>query len=104
MNEKEKKIINQFKSQLLKNVSVVDFRLFGSRAKGISREFSDYDFFIVVEDNSPEVIKRIRDIAWEVAFEHNTFINTVILSYPEIEGRMKHSTIYQMVQKEGIPL
>jgi len=104
MSNEEKQIISQFKKMLENNVSLLEFRLFGSRAKKKASEYSDYDFFIVIETKTPEMMKKIRDIAWEIAFEHNTFINTVVCSRKEMKGRMKNSLIYQLVTREGISL
>lgn len=97
-------IISQFKKALQDNVPLLEVRLFGSRAKKRAAAFSDYDFFIVVQNKSPEIMKTIRDIAWEIAFEHNTFINTVVCSHKEMKNRMKYSMIYKVVEQEGIAL
>lgn len=82
----------------------MEFRLFGSRARKTACGYSDYDFLIVVKVKTPEIMNKFRDIAWEVAFEHNTFINTVVCSQNEMKGRMKNSLIYQWVKAKGFPL
>ena len=102
MDIKDKELIIQFKKRLEKEVPLVKCLLFGSRARQDHKDNSDYDFFILIERNSPEIEKNIRDIAWEVAFEYNTFINTVVFSKDDLETRLGHSMIYQNIQNEGI--
>lgn len=35
---------------------LIELRLFGSRAKGLAKESSDYDLFIVLEENNPSLL------------------------------------------------
>jgi len=35
---------------------LIELRLFGSRAKGLAKESSDYDLFIVIEENNPSLL------------------------------------------------
>ena len=49
----EKKALNDLRTALLENYSLLDFRLFGSKAKGTDSYDSDLDVMIVLEDYSP---------------------------------------------------
>jgi hypothetical protein len=48
--------------------------------------------------------KRIRELAWEVAFDNGTVLNTIILSAEAFErGPMSESTLVANILREGVP-
>lgn len=49
MAENDLKIANELKNRLSEVVQLLDFRVFGSRAKGDADEYSDMDVFLKVE-------------------------------------------------------
>ena len=52
MNEMQRTEINEIVNAILSSVPVSEIYLFGSFAKGMERENSDYDFYIVIPDDS----------------------------------------------------
>lgn len=103
MTEKDFQIARELKRKLDKKVSLVDVRVFGSRAIGKEDEFSDLDVFIEVESIDKELKEEIYDIAWEVGFKHGIFISPLIFSREEIEhSPLKASPIVKNIMEDGI--
>jgi len=76
---------------------------FGSRARGEAEQYSDFDICIVLNELSDEAQEAIRDISWEVAYEHNMVFNTVAYSIWEFEeGPTASSPLVANILREGI--
>lgn len=103
MNESDYKIAKELKERLLESVSLVDFQVFGSRAKGRQEEYSDMDIFIELESLDKEIEDKIFNIGWEVGFEHSLFISPILFTRYEIENSaLKVSPIVKNIKEEGI--
>lgn len=63
MTETDREIALELKQRLSDVVSLVDFRVYGSRARGTADEDSDMDVFIEVETLNRDIKKQIREIA-----------------------------------------
>ena len=101
----EKKALNDLKSSLLKNYKLVDFRVYGSKAKGTDEKDSDLDVMIVLEDLSPSVESRVDDLIFEINLKYDSFIIALYFSLEELEiGHLSESPIYKRIQREGIRL
>ncbi len=68
-------IAKKLKESVSEVVRVIDFRVFGSRARGEIDEYSDMDVFIEIESLDKEMKHKIRDIIWEVGFERSIYIS-----------------------------
>jgi hypothetical protein len=79
---------------------VLDLRVFGSRARGDAAPDSDLDVFIELEESTPELRQRISEIAWEVGFERECLISTVVTTRDELEqGALGASPLRSVCQK-----
>ena len=77
--------------------------MFGSRARGDSDWDSDFDVCVVLKTTSDEADEFVRDVAWEVGFENERVITTVILTIDGFEnGPMSESTLVENILREGI--
>ena len=63
MTETQSAEIQEIVDSILSSVPVSDIYLFGSFAKGTARDDSDYDFYVVIPDDSG---MRERETAWAI--------------------------------------
>lgn len=105
LTEEDLRIAKEFKDRLSVSISVLDFRVYGSRAKGVAPPESDLDTFIVVEELTLEQRRRISEIAWEVGFERDRVISTFVATREQLKvGPLAANPILQKIDNEGIHL
>ena len=64
---------------------------------------SDFDICIVLDHTDDNIDQWIRDVAWEVGFENERVITTVVLDKYQFEkGPMSESTLVANILQEGI--
>lgn len=103
MKKNDYQIAKNLKERLSNVVHLVDFRVFGSRAREGADEYSDLDVFIEVEDMDEQLKKKIRDIVWEIGFEHSIYISPLIFTRNEIEASpLRVSPIVKNITEEGV--
>lgn len=81
--------------------------LYGSAARGEMREFSDIDIYVEVPDTCDvEAIRlQISDYAWELGFEHDRHLQTVLYQTSEVwDSPLRSSPFIKAVMREGVPL
>jgi uncharacterized protein len=105
VRDNDRKIAIELKENLSKITPIVDFRVYGSRAREDADADSDMDVFIEVESLDRALKDRIRQITWEVSFEHYTLISEVIFTRDEIEkSPLRASPLVKNILNEGIPI
>ena len=103
ITENDLKIAGELKQRLSQVVSLVDFKIYGSRAKGSAGEDSDMDVFIEVEILNRAIKEKIREIAWEVGFKHLLHISPLIFTRHEIEeSPLRASDIVRNISEQGV--
>jgi predicted nucleotidyltransferase len=103
MNEKDRITAEQLKKRLAGIVQLVDFKVFGSRARGNADEFSDLDVFIEVEAIDPVLRDAVSDAVWEVGYQNYTVISPLIFTRGEVEqSPLRASPIVRSIAEEGI--
>jgi len=103
MSEQDRSILDQFTSRVRERFQDARIWAFGSRARGNATWESDFDICIVLNQVNQETDRWIRDIAWEVGFENERVITTVVFDFDQFEnGPMSESTLVANVLQEGV--
>ena len=103
LREADRRIAREFRRRLSAIAPIVDLRVFGLRARGDAAPDSDLDLFIELEEATPELRKRISEIAWEVGFEMDRMISTVVTTRDDLEhGAMGANPLVLNVEREGV--
>ena len=101
--DQDRRIVREFQQRLAKTTPIRDLRVFGSRARGDAAPDSDLDVFIELEEATPELRQRISEIAWEVGFEMDRVISTVVATRDDLEqGAMGANPLILNVEREGV--
>lgn len=103
MKSNDLEIARTLKSRLNKKISLIDIRLYGSRARDDCDEMSDMDIFIELEEVTRDVKDVIADTAWELGLENLIHISPLIFSRNEIEhSPHRSSPLIRNILTEGI--
>ena len=103
LKKQDKALVDSFAARVRESFPDAIIWVFGSRARGNARPDSDLDILIVLDKVTPQIDRTIRDIAWEIGFENECLIATVLLEREEFEhGPMSESTLVANVLHEGV--
>lgn len=105
MQQIDYKIAKELKERLSEIVSIVDFKIFGSRARGNADEYSDMDIYIKTECITKNLEEKIYHMDWEIGLKHLIFISPLIFARYEIEDSpLRVSPIVRNIKEEGIKI
>jgi len=103
MKIEDLRIARDLKSKLSGIVELIDFKVFGSRARGDADEYSDMDVFFAVEALDCALKDKISEIVWEVGFNNYTVISPLIFTREELENSpLRSSPIVEVIAEEGV--
>jgi len=102
---KEDIILKVFSECLRQNLGrqVKRIILFGSRARGEAVPDSDYDILILVDKYTREIREQIRGIAWQIGYDNDVVIVTIVCEEQEFERRV-YEPLFMNIRREGIIL
>jgi predicted nucleotidyltransferase len=102
-SQADRRIAREFHRRSMAIVPVLDLRVFGSRARGDNAPDSDLDLFIELEEVTPELREQISEIAWEVGFEMDRVICTVVATRKDLkQSAMGANLLVFHVEQEGV--
>jgi predicted nucleotidyltransferase len=98
-------IIRTFSNQLQKALkdNLVFKILFGSRARQDFREYSDYDFLIIIDHKDEKVREDVENIGSDILYNYNILVSCLIWPVDEWELNSKFP-IGMNILREGILL
>ena len=105
MKADNKKILVDLKQHLQKNYgnSIKDVVLFGSRSRGDSDEYSDYDILIVLDtDYTGDDENKIFDLCYDINLKYNVLLDIHLLSKKEVKTRRGKQPIFINALKSGL--
>jgi predicted nucleotidyltransferase len=105
MTPHDYKIARELKKRLAEAVELIDFKVYGSRARDDNDEFSDLDIFIEVVSLDRKTKDLISDLSWEVGLENSVVISPLVFTSEEIENSpLRASPILMNINEEGVRL
>ena len=103
LSENERAALSKLKKALAERFNLIDFRVFGSKARGEATPESDIDVMIEIEDYNPIAESEIDNIVFKINLAHDCFISTIIFGRSELEeGPLSESPLYRVIEREGI--
>jgi uncharacterized protein len=103
MNPRDYKIASEFKRRLAEAVELLDFKVYGSKARGDDDEFSDLDVYVEVTTLDGKTKDIISEIAWEIGLENSIVISPLVFSVDETRNSpLRVSPILLNIKEEGV--
>ena len=101
----EQQAVFDLKKAIEASYKLLDYKLYGSKARGTDSPDSDVDVMIELEDLSPQIELNIANMVFETNIEHSCLVSAVIFGRKELEdGPMNQSPLYRAIQREGVAL
>jgi len=105
LNDNERRALKKLRDALQEKITILDIRLFGSRARGQGDEDSDLDVMIEIPEYDAALVAWIDDIVFGINLDHDVFICPTVFGRDELEeGPMSEAPIYKAICREGISL
>ena len=97
-------ILNLFAHKVREQYPKARVWAFGSHTRGTATAESDFDICVVLPDMVPNDRLVISDLAWEIGFENDVHLSTIVLSEKDFEhGPLSASPLVGTIRNEGIP-
>ena len=103
VSENDLQTARELKKRVSKLKPLIDFRLFGSRARGDADDYSDMDIFMEFETVDKDLRSKVKNTAWEMTLESGIVVTTLLFSRHEIEDSpLRSSPIIRVIMEEGL--
>ena len=103
LSDNERTALAKLKKAIEERFDLIDFRVFGSKARGEAVPESDVDVMIEIEDYNPLTESAIDELVFKINLEYDCLISVVIFGRRELEeGPLGESPLYRVIEREGI--
>ena len=107
MNQRDHRMIAEFRRRLPDDVKVrlTALWVYGSRARGDASDDSDLDVAALVESKTPEVERRLEDIAYDVMwdFDFTPMISLKVFPHAEFcDSAQQGLSYYKNILTQGL--
>jgi predicted nucleotidyltransferase len=103
LSERDADILSRFADAIRDRFPEARIWAFGSHARGDADLTADFDICVVLDHIDNEIDRWIRDLAWEIGFESDRLITTIVLDSDQFErGPMSESTLVSSIVREGV--
>lgn len=105
LEKNEYTALHRLKKGLEERLVLIDFKIFGSKARGDASEGSDIDVMIELEKYTPANESIVDDLIFSINLEYDTFISATIFGREELEaGPLSESPIYKVIERDDVRL
>jgi predicted nucleotidyltransferase len=109
MTERDRDLILELKERLPTEVVACIKRViaFGSRIRGQEQEGSDLDLLILLDQKSPELERKIEDVAYKVMWDHDfkPIISIKVFTDAHYQKFLREGfSFYRNIEREGVSL
>lgn len=103
LSERDADILSKFAEAIRDRLPGARIWAFGSRARGDADLTADFDICVVLDEIDHQRDRWIRDLAWEIGFENDRVITTIVMdSYQFERGPMSESSLVAAIVEEGV--
>lgn len=107
LSSQERKAVEDFKKRVLQKfgIQALDFRLFGSRARGEGDEESDIDILVLLKEAPTKARGQIFEISADILLEYEIDISPLVMGQKQFEDMKKRERLLPLeIEKDGISL
>jgi predicted nucleotidyltransferase len=103
--EKDKRVIEKFKSAVLSVDESAEIVLFGSRARGDYNEESDYDFLILTNMEVNYLLQtKIHNEIYPIYLDEDVVLQSVVRNKIEWNGLYSVTSFFESVKEDGFKI
>jgi|YNPNPStandDraft_1061719.scaffolds.fasta_scaffold76626_2 predicted nucleotidyltransferase len=107
LSDREREAVNGFVGAIkaLFGPRLVSVKLFGSKATGVSEQYSDIDVCVIVREACIEDEDKVLDIAFDINVALGVYLSPRVIDYLVLHDPVwKITPFLQTIEKEGIAL
>jgi predicted nucleotidyltransferase len=105
LTENENAALRELKERLARDFSLVEMRLFGSRAREEGDAESDLDVLVILEHEDWDTSMAIYDICFDLNLKYDVVLTCAIYSREGFQSGFTRATgFYKEVERDGIRL
>ena len=103
MTQKDRQIAETFSQRFRQRYPAARIWAFGSRVRGDARWDSDFDVCVVLDNADRQADLFLRQVAWEVGFDHERVISPILMDRNGFEhGPASASTLVDHILHRGL--